>query len=146
MLPGFVSSGIIVPRGGLGVQEKPGISRELGERVEYVWVCAVDVRVLAAVVFGLAAFGYGYNRWVAGVVKQGQDRGYLSLIVSLGVGVTVLGFGLAVWSLWAVLVLLGCFVASGAPMIIGSISRYMRERAEEVAQARVEARRELGGE
>lgn len=114
--------------------------------MEYLWVCAVDVRVLVAVVFGLTAFGYGYNRWVAGVVKQGQDRGYLSLIVALGVGVTVLGFGLAVWSLWAGLVLLVCFVASGLPMIVGSVSRYMRERAREEMEARHEAQRELRGE
>ena len=102
--------------------------------------CTIDLRVLIAVLFGLAAFGYGYNNWVATVTEKGQDRGYLSFIVALGVAITGIGFTLAV-GMWELgLLFLICFIASGTPMILGSIHRYIRARAQEEIDARMEAR------
>ena len=113
--------------------------------MEFSFVCTIDIRVLGSVLFGLAAFGYGYNRWVALVTAAGQDQGYLSFIVALGVAVTVFGFALAVWSWQVGLLLLICFIASGTPMILGSVGRYVQSRAREEAQAWMVAEQDLAG-
>jgi uncharacterized membrane protein len=107
--------------------------------VEYEFVCRVDVRVLVMGMLGLMAFGAFYNHQVARLKEKGRDRGFMSLLVVLGVAVTGIGFALVVWSLPALLVLVGCFVASGIPMIVGSVNRYMEQRAEEEGKAKVDA-------
>lgn len=102
----------------------------------------VDSRVLLATITALVAFGLWYNAWVAGLVHTGRDRGYLSLIVAAGVAVTIAGVALiAGWQV-ALIVLLA-FVASGTPMILGSIRRYVDARAADEARARHDARRAL---
>lgn len=88
--------------------------------------CPIYVPILLA----LAAFGVVYNRWVESLERQGHDRGYMSLIVSLGCAVTLAGAGFIV-GLKPVLWALACFVASGIPMIIGSVGRYCRARAQQ---------------
>ncbi len=80
-------------------------------------------------VFGLLlAFGTLYNALVAWAEREGYTEGYLSLVVAVGVAVT-LG-GLAILSIDAALLALVCFAGSGTPMIAGSIWRYLKKRAE----------------
>lgn len=87
--------------------------------------CPIHVPIL----LGLAIFGVLYNRWVESLEKQGHDRGYMGFIVALGCGVTLAGAAFIVGletTLWTLV----CFVASGTPMIAGSICRYCRGRAQ----------------
>jgi hypothetical protein len=86
----------------------------------------------------LAAFGAWFNRLVKTVQTQYRVEGIESLLVAAGTAVTLLlaypltvfivaASGQAAW-VTALLVLLGllyCFAASGAPMMYGSISRYL---------------------
>jgi len=88
--------------------------------------CPIYVPILLA----LAVFGYIYNRWVEALEKKGHDRGYMSLIVSAGCAVTLGGAALIV-GLGPVLWALVCFAASGIPMIVGSVGRYCRARAQQ---------------
>lgn len=81
--------------------------------------------VLAA----LFVFGVLYNAFVEWLERDDRDRGFTSLLVVGGVIVTLGGAAMLVgWEL--ILVLALCFTASGTPMIIGSLARYARERAE----------------
>jgi predicted PurR-regulated permease PerM len=78
----------------------------------------------------LAIFGMAYNYLVQRLERQGHDRGYMGLIVAFGCAVTLAGAGLIVGIdriAWVFL----CFVASGTPMIIGSIARHCRARAKQ---------------
>ena len=87
-----------------------------------------DFGVILAVFLALVLFGIGYNALVAWLERKGYTEGYLSLIVAFGVTVTLAG--VAILSIHAALLTLGAFVASGTPMIIGSIVRYLRKREE----------------
>jgi hypothetical protein len=86
----------------------------------------LDFGTIAAVLLGLLLFGIGYNALVAWLERRGYTEGFLSLIVALGVFVTLCG--VAVLSIHAALLALGAFVATGTPMIIGSIIRYLSRR------------------
>lgn len=88
----------------------------------------LDFGVVLAVFFGLMLFGIGYNALVAWMERKGYTEGYLSLIVAFGVFATLCG--VAVLSIPAALLALGAFGASGTPMIIGSIARYLKKRDE----------------
>ncbi|MEZ0396804.1 MAG: hypothetical protein ABWK53_10305 [Anaerolineales bacterium] len=88
----------------------------------------LDSGVILAVFFGLMLFGIGYNALVAWLERKGYTEGFLSLVVALGVAVTLAG--VAVLSIQAALLTLGAFVASGTPMIVGSIVRYLQKREE----------------
>ena len=85
-----------------------------------------DFGVILAVFLTLVLFGIGYNALVAWLERKGYTEGYLSLIVAFGVFVTLCG--VAILSIPAALLTLGAFVASGTPMIVGSIVRYLRKR------------------
>lgn len=87
-----------------------------------------DSGMILAVFGALVVFGIGYNAFVAWAERKGYTEGYLSLVVALGVAVTLAG--IAVLNIEAALLALGAFAASGTPMIIGSIWRYLRRRAE----------------
>lgn len=89
----------------------------------------VSLGAFLAVFGALFVFGIGYNTLVAWLEHKGYIEGYLSLIVALGVAVT-LG-GVAILSIQAALIALFCFAASGTPMIIGSIWRYLQKREAE---------------
>lgn len=80
------------------------------------------------VFISLALFGVGYNAFVSWAERRGYTEGYLSLVVALGVAVTLAG--VAVLSIEAALLSLGAFAASGTPMIIGSIWRHLKRREE----------------
>lgn len=83
---------------------------------------------VSAVFMALVLFGIAYNALVGWLERRGYTEGYLSLIVAFGVAAT-LG-GAAILSIPAALLTLGAFVASGTPMIVGSIIRYLRARDE----------------
>jgi hypothetical protein len=78
-------------------------------------------------VFGaLVLFGLGYNALVAWLERKHYTEGFLSLVVALGVLVTLAG--VAILSIEAALLTLGAFIATGVPMIVGSIVRYIQRR------------------
>lgn len=86
----------------------------------------IDYGVIAAVYLGLILFGVGYNALVSHLIDQGYAEGYLAFIVALGVAISLGGVALLSWQ--AALLALGAFVASGTPMMIGSVIRYARRR------------------
>lgn len=88
----------------------------------------LDYGVISAVFLGLLLFGIAYNSLVAWLERRGYTEGYLSLIVAFGVAMTLVG--VAVLSIQGALLTLGAFIASGTPMIIGSIARYLKARDE----------------
>lgn len=85
--------------------------------------------VVGMVVLALVLFGIFYNQVVAWLDRSWYMEGYLSLIVALGVFITLLGAAVISWQ--AALLVLVCFTASGLPMIVGSIFRYAKQRAQE---------------
>lgn len=93
--------------------------------------------LLTAIYLGLMLFGVGFNALIAWTERKGYMQGYTSLFVALGVSVTILAMTLI--DLRFALATLGAFVASGAPMIAGSIWRHMRTREQELQQLRREA-------
>lgn len=103
----------------------------------------IDVRLVAAVLFGLVCFGLYYNRFVECLEDQGKDRGFMSFLVTLGCSVTILAFALmtSAWGAAALVTL--CFAASGTPMIIGSVSRYAQARKREEVAIRTDAQQVL---
>jgi len=74
----------------------------------------------------LLVFGVVYNSLVAWLECKGYTEGFLSLIVALGVFGTLMGIASLSWQV--ALVALAGFVATGTPMIVGSIARYIRQR------------------
>jgi hypothetical protein len=86
----------------------------------------LDLGIVLAVFLGLVLFGIGYNALVAWLERRSYTEGYLSLIVALGVFVTLCG--VAILSIQAALLSLGAFIATGTPMILGSIARYLKAR------------------
>lgn len=88
----------------------------------------------------LLIFGIAYNALVAWLERKQYMEGYISLSVVAGVLITLgvllipqmilsiyMPLQLPVWG-WG-LITLGGFCASGTPMIIGSIIRYLQTRA-----------------
>ncbi len=88
----------------------------------------IDFGTIAAIFFALTLFGVGYNALIAWMEHKGYTEGFLSLIVAFGVAVTLGGVGIL--SIQAALLALGAFVATGTPMIVGSIARYIKAREE----------------
>jgi hypothetical protein len=78
----------------------------------------------------LALFGLVYNWVVKWLEKDGRHEGYVAILVVGGVLATLGGLAVLRGFEIAVYVAL-LFVASGTPMILGSIARYMNKRAED---------------
>lgn len=96
--------------------------------------------VLAAIYMFLLLFGIVFNLFTAWVERRGYARGYVSLLVVVGVAVTV---GMtAVVSLPFALITAGAFVASGTPMIVGSVWRHVTERERHLQALRDEVKRD----
>lgn len=81
---------------------------------------------LVAVLAVLFVCGLAYNSLVGYLERKHYTEGFLSLVVALGVLMTIVG--VAVLSVEAALLTLMAFAASGAPMIGGSIARYIIKR------------------
>lgn len=102
------------------------------------FVMRVDLGVVVGVLCALALFGSGYNRLVAEAERRGWAEGFVSLLVAVGTLGTLVGLAVVCWP--AALLALGCFAASGTPMMVGSIWRYVRRRERE----RLALAREVG--
>lgn len=80
-----------------------------------------------AILVALFVTGLGYNKFVEYVQAQLPDRhGVTAFLVVGGVMITLTGF-LILAGLSNYLLALKCFIASGVPMIIGSVKRFDRE-------------------
>jgi len=82
---------------------------------------------------GLLGFGVFYNRLVAHVNHKHGQHGYTSLLVVLGVFVTLVALSTRIGAINTLKIAAG-FVASGLPMILGDTNRYL-EYKKEVALA-----------
>jgi hypothetical protein len=96
------------------------------------------IPILLAIYLALLLFGIGYNYLTTWAEKTGFIKGYTSLFVVGGVAVTVAATALL--SLSFALITAGAFIASGIPMILGSMVRHKREELRQLEQAREEAR------
>jgi hypothetical protein len=94
---------------------------------------------------GLLVFGVVYNHLVGWMEHEGHIEGYVAIMVCVGVAFTMLGWGLITWRWNDVLLLLGCFVATGTPMVVGSVWRHMQARARDRAAEREALRKVLRG-
>jgi hypothetical protein len=102
-----------------------------------VFEIRVEYGLIAGIYVGLLLFGLGFNKLTAWVEQRGYMEGFTSLLVAVGVVVTLAPFGIV--SLPLALIVAGGFVASGSPMIVGSIIRYAQERErarQEIARMR----------
>lgn len=86
----------------------------------------VEPVVVGLVCVALVLFGIAYNKLVAWLERRKYLEGFVSISVVAGVGVTLLG--LFIIDAAAAVVTLLLFISSGAPMIIGSIERYVKAR------------------
>ena len=91
-----------------------------------VFVIRVSFGQLSGIFCGLILLGIGYNLLTAWLERHGYMDGITSLVVALGVALTITPFTMI--SLPFVLMIAGGFIASGLPMIIGSLSRYLKQR------------------
>jgi lysylphosphatidylglycerol synthetase-like protein (DUF2156 family) len=98
--------------------------------------------VFGLVLAVLVLFGVGYNALTQHLERSGQVRGFVSLLVAGGTAVTIMASGLLI-GLVPALVVLACFVASGLPMMVGSVQRYVDERAADEKAARELAKEAL---
>ena len=84
------------------------------------------------IISALFFFGVCYNAFIA--FLGSRKRGYTALLVAFGSAVTLAG--VAALDLQAAILTLACFVASGTPMILGDIHRYITERTRAEHEAR----------
>ena len=84
--------------------------------------------VFGFVLVSLVLFGLGYNALTMWLERNKLERGFVSLLVATGAGVTILAAGFLIGFVNA-LIVLACFAASGLPMMVGSIVRYVNSRA-----------------
>lgn len=86
--------------------------------------------------------GIVYNLVVAHLEKKGYDKGLTSLLVVVGCAFTIGLAGLQIgWTaMWIVVAFFG---ATGTPMIVGSLARFVRERAAEIQAVRAAINRML---
>ena len=87
------------------------------------WIIAVS----------LFSFGVAFNQMVTWLEFQDWEEGATALLVVFGVGYTIFAISILIGNFD---VLLWCFAASGAPMVMGSWIRYARQRAQERKDAR----------
>lgn len=104
-----------------------------------VFEIRLDFVSIMAVFLGLLLFGILYNLLVEYLISKRYAEGFMSLVVACGVMMTLAG--VAILSLPAALLVLFAFFASGLPMIVGSITRYMRLREKFQKNLISEARR-----
>ncbi|CAK0772721.1 conserved membrane hypothetical protein [Gammaproteobacteria bacterium] len=95
--------------------------------------------ILAMIYLLLFVFGWVYNALVMMAEKQHYTEGYMSLIVAFGVGMTLLPFAFFTPPL-SVMYIYFAFMASGLPMILGSIWRHVVARKREQDDERQAAR------
>lgn len=89
---------------------------------------------------GLLILSIGYDRFVGQLEERGQDHGYTAFLVVAGVGYVLAALAL-VLGLTVALYGLALFAAAGAPMTLGSMRRYQRQREAETHRASAEGAR-----
>lgn len=89
----------------------------------------LDFGLIMAILFGLVLFGVIYNLLVDFLESNKYSEGFMSILVAFGVMGTLIGIAFISWPV-ALMAFAG-FAASGLPMIVGSITRYVRQRAKE---------------
>ena len=94
--------------------------------------------MIVGIYAALLLFGVAYNLLVAWLEKKGYLHGFTALAVVVGVLATLGGVALISWQF--ALISLGAFCASGAPMLIGSILRYVKEREAAIRKMREDLR------
>ncbi len=94
--------------------------------------------ILTLVVLHLIS--WGYNALIGWLESRGYHDGFVSLFVVVGVGYTVVAVTWVI-GLEAALILAAAFVASGIPMVAGSIARHIRARSTEERCLREHARK-----
>lgn len=94
--------------------------------------CGSNPALIAVVLGVLTGTGILYNWFVAWLQRKGYDEGYTALLVAVGVMFTLAGASCLV-GIQAIIIITWCFVASGTPMILGDVWRYVRSR-EDVAK------------
>ena len=83
--------------------------------------------LISGIFIALFAFGVAFNMLTSYMSRKGLSEGYTWLLVVIGVLVTVLAAGLVIgWESSGILILF--FVASGTPMALGDIYRYVKAR------------------
>lgn len=81
---------------------------------------------------GLFLFGVAYNALVSWMeTRPGGHDGFTAFLVVGGVVVTVLAMTPVIGWMATAHIALG-FICSGLAMIVGSVARYMRKRADEI--------------
>ncbi len=101
-------------------------------------------KTLCITLGGLFVVSWGYNALLAWLERKGYHDGYVSLFVVGGVAYTLLT-GVWLIGLEPTLILLAAFAASGLPMVLGSIWRYVGQRTCEERRLREQAR-QINGE
>ena len=86
----------------------------------------LDLGSILAVFWGLVLFGILYNLLMGWMEKRGYLEGLTSLAVVGGVLITLAGIAVVSWN--AAVLALAAFTASGLPMVIGSLWRYVQRR------------------
>ena len=101
-------------------------------------IFGINAGTIGAVYMTLVLFGVGYNALTAWAEKNDFMHGYTAFFVVGGVFVTVALTGF--FNLPFAILVAGAFVASGTPMIIGSMVRHkLAERRQALEQAKDEA-------
>ena len=87
---------------------------------------------MTAILMALALFGMGYNAAVSRLEKSVYGQGITAMLVVVGVGITVAAATIII-GMQAAMILLACFAASGAPMVVGYWLRHAanKQRNEE---------------
>lgn len=83
--------------------------------------------MMTLTLIGLFVFGVAYDALVAALESRGYHEGYVALLVVGGCAVTVAASAFMIGN-EAALKVFGCFAASGAPMVFGSMRRHARKR------------------
>jgi hypothetical protein len=95
----------------------------------YEMTIRLDFGLIMAILLGLVLFGVIYNLLVDFLTSHQFAEGFMSILVAFGVFGTLIGIAFISWPV-ALMAFAG-FAASGLPMIVGSITRYVRKRAKE---------------
>ena len=93
-----------------------------------------EFSLILVVYLALFLFGIGYNWLITWMESRNYLEGYTAFAVVFGVGVTVALTAIVNWQY--ALITTGAFLASGLPMIFGSIWRYVRTREKDQNDAR----------
>jgi hypothetical protein len=90
------------------------------------FVIRVELGLVLGIFPVLVLFGVGFNWLTAWMERKGYMEGFTSLIVALGVALTLAPLAFFSWQF--VLIAYGAFLCTGLPMIVGSIGRYLQKR------------------